>query len=102
MIPRYGVAGAAVATVITVSALVVVELYVVVRELPVSPRDLAVDTGRATLVAAGMSVVVYALLPYVTGIASLFGVVGAGLAVWAALATASGALDVRRVRAVLG
>jgi len=102
MIPRYGVAGAAVATVITVSALVVVELYVVVVELPVSARDLAVDTGKATLVAAGMSIVVYALLPYVSGLGSLFGVVGAGLAVWAALATASGALDVRRVRAVLG
>jgi O-antigen/teichoic acid export membrane protein len=102
MIPRYGVAGAAVATVITVSVLVVVELYVVVVELPVSARDLAVDTGRATLVAAGMSIVVYALLPYVSGLLSLFGVVGAGLAVWATLATASGALDVRRVRAVLG
>jgi len=102
MIPRYGVAGAAVATVVTVSALVLVELYVVVRELPLSPRDLAVDTGKATLVTAGMSLVVYALLPYVSGLGSLLGIITAGVAVWAALATVSGALDVRRVRAVLG
>ena len=101
-IPRYGVAGAAVATVITVSVLVVVELYVVLLELPLSARELAVDTATATLVAAGMAVVVLALRPYVTGPATLFATIGAGVAVWAALATVSGALDVRQLRTVLG
>ena len=94
--------GAAVATVVTVSALVLVELYVVVGELPLSPRELAVDTATATLVAAGMAVVVLALRPYVTGPVTLFATIAAGVAVWATLATVSGALDVRQIRAVLG
>jgi O-antigen/teichoic acid export membrane protein len=101
-IPLYGVVGAAVATVITVSALVCVELYIVFRELPLSERAFAVGVIRATGITAVMSVVVLALLPYVDGLPSLFGVVTAGLVVWAVLATASGAVDLRQLQSTLG
>jgi len=102
LIPAYGVVGAAVATVITVSVLVGVELFVVVRELPLSATALAYDTGRAGVITAVMSGVVLALLPYVSGLGTLAALVGAGLGVWAVLATLSGVIDPVEVRAVLG
>jgi len=102
LIPAYGVVGAAVATVITVSVLVGVELFVVVRELPLSATALAYDTGRAGVITAVMSGVVLALLPYVSGLGTLAALVCAGLGVWAVLATLSGVIDPVEVRAVLG
>lgn len=102
MIPRWGVAGAAVATVITLSALVAVEVAVILAELPLSPAALAVDVGKATGIAAVMAAVVVALRPVVSGLPTLVAVVAAGVAVWAVLATATGAVDVRQVRGVLG
>jgi len=101
-IPAYGVVGAAVATVVTFSGLIAVELFVIVRELPLSPRTLAAHTGRAALVAGGMALVVVVLRPYVSDVPTLVALVATGVAVWGALATASGALDVRQVRSVLG
>ena len=49
-----------------------------------------------------MSGVVLALLPYVSGLGTLAALVGAGLGVWAVLATLSGVIDPVEVRAVLG
>lgn len=102
LIPLYGVVGAAVATIVTFSILVAVELIIIVRELPLSPWTLTIHVGRATLIAGVMSVAVVALLPYVTGLFTLVAAVSTGVAIWAVLATASGAVDVTKVRAVLG
>jgi O-antigen/teichoic acid export membrane protein len=101
-IPLFGVVGAAVATVLTVAALVGFELYVVSRELPLSRRAFAFGVARATGITAVMSVVVLALLPYVTGLPSLLGVVTAGFLTWALLAVVSGAVDVRELHSTLG
>lgn len=101
LIPRYGVVGAAVATIVTTSALVAVEMYVIVQELPVSPRRLATDAGGAALISAAMAAAVYAARPLVAGLPSLLVVVALGVAVWAALATASGMFDIRRAIATV-
>lgn len=101
LIPVFGVAGAAAATVVTVSGLVGVELYVVASELPIAVRDLASTVGRALAVTAVMAAAVTGLLPYVTGLATLAGVVLVGIAVWALLAATSGLLDVREIRSIV-
>lgn len=101
LIPVYGVTGAAVATVVTVGALVGVELYVVANELPLSVPRLARTVSLVLGVTAGMTLAVLVLLPYVTGLPSLAGVVLAGVAVWAVLASASGLVDLREVRGLV-
>lgn len=102
MIPAYGVVGAAVATIMTLSALVAVEIYVIWKELPLSATALAVDVAKAAGIASIMGGPVLILLPYVTGVFTLVGVIGTGIAVWAVLVTASGTFDVRQVTSVLG
>lgn len=101
LIPLFGIVGAAAATVFSYSMLVVVELYIVHRELAIDVRRLARSAGVVCLITAGMSAIVLALAPYISGVASLFGVVLAGVVVWAALATASGVLDVQQIRSAL-
>jgi len=100
-IPIFGVAGAAGATVITVSGLVAVELYVIASELPLAVGRLARMVGLVFGITVGMTVAVVSLLPYVSGLLSLTGVVLVGVAVWAVLATASGLVDVRKVGMLL-
>lgn len=51
--------------------------------------------GIVCLITVGMSAVVYVALPYISGIATLLGAVGLGVAVWGILAVLSGTLDVR-------
>jgi len=101
LIPVYGVVGATAATVATYSVLVAVELYIVTDELPISVGYLARTVGTVLAITAGMSVAVYALLPYVSGLPSLLAVIGVAVALWALLSTLSGLLDIDRVRAVL-
>lgn len=96
MIPTLGVVGAAIATVITYSILVGAELYIIHVELGVSLRRLIGRLSHATAVGLAMAIVVIVLLPYVSGLYSLFGVILSGVAVWAALVEFSGLVDVRR------
>jgi O-antigen/teichoic acid export membrane protein len=99
MIPTLGVVGAAIATVLTYSILVGAELYIIRVELGVSLGRLFWRLSQATAVGLAMAVVVLLLLPYVSGVPSLFGVVLAGMAVWAALVDFSGLVDLRNAAA---
>ncbi|WP_232688781.1 flippase [Halobacterium zhouii] len=101
LIPVYGVVGATVATVLTYSVLVAVELYVVSSVLPLPVRGLARTVGVVFAITVGMSAVVVALLPYVSGLPSLLGVVGVAVGLWALLTGASGLLDFDRVWRVI-
>lgn len=95
MIPALGVVGAAVATVLTYAVLVGAELYIIRDELGVSVRTLTGRVIHVSAVALGMAVVVLELLPHVSGLTSLFGVIATGGIVWLALVEASGLVDVR-------
>jgi O-antigen/teichoic acid export membrane protein len=101
LIPRYGIVGAAVATVVSFSVLVAIELFVMYRELPLSVGRMARQFAIAVGVSIGMSLAVRFLIPYVSGLPSLVGVVSIGVAVWAVLAVGSGVLDLRQIRSLL-
>lgn len=102
MIPLFGIVGAAIATVLTTSLLVGGEVYIVYTELPLSPTRLVRPLGVVGFTTGGMAVVVAALLPYVSGIVSLLGVVLAGGIMWAGLAIVSGLFDIEHIRSILG
>jgi len=101
LIPAIGVVGAALATVVTHSLMLAVELVIVYRQLGLSLPRLLRATGVVLAITAGMGVAVAPLVGYVTGLPSLVAVVGAGVVVWAALAVTTGIVEVDRIRAVL-
>lgn len=101
LIPRFGVVGAAVATVITYSIYTAVNVYVMYSEVSLSFGALFRPVGLILLVTAGMGVSVWFFTPYITGIFSLFGVVLVGVLSWSGLATMSGLLDVRSTASFL-
>lgn len=101
LIPLFGVVGAAVATLVTTSLLVAVELVVVSSELPVRVGWMAKRVALVAAVSAGMGALVSVLVPYVSDLVSLVGVVLLGATVWIVLVTASGLVEPKRVRALL-
>ncbi|MGM0604947.1 MAG: oligosaccharide flippase family protein [Halobacteriota archaeon] len=102
LIPTIGVVGAAVATVVTFSAYTVLCVYIITDELPVTFTAIGRSVARVSIIAAVMGAIVFSLLPYVTGLVSLFGVIGAGMVVWAIGSIAWGLVDFRRVWSVIG
>ncbi|WP_144904960.1 flippase [Halobellus captivus] len=101
LIPRIGVVGAAIATVITYTVYTVANVYIIHEELELNVASIGRLLVATTGIAVVMGAVVRVLLPMVTGLVTLLLVVGVGVAVWAALATLGGLLDVKRIRAVL-
>lgn len=101
LIPVYGVVGATVATVLTYAVLVAVELYLVSTVLSLSVERLVRTVGVVLAITAGMSAIVLVLLPYISGLPSLLGVVGVAVSLWALLTGVSGLLDFDRIWAAL-
>lgn len=101
LIPIYGAAGAAAATVVTFGLYTLVNVYVMHLELSLDGRRLARSLALASVIAAAMGVAVAAAMPYVSSIPALVGVIAIGVAVWAALATLTGAMDLRATVAQL-
>jgi O-antigen/teichoic acid export membrane protein len=101
LIPLMGVVGAAVATVATYSVYTGVNLYVIHDELALRVAYLARWVAAVCGVSLGMAAAVGAVVPYISGLPTLVGVIGLGVAVWAALAVGSGLLDVRRLASLL-
>lgn len=93
LIPVIGVVGAAISTVITYTALIVVELYIINQEFPIDVRRLTEETVKICLVTGLMSGVVLTLLPYVSGLITLFTVIAVAGAVWMGLTVMSGLID---------
>jgi len=102
LIPWMGVVGAAVATVATYTVYVAANLHFIRDELPLDGTRVLTVLGITCLVTGGMAAVVAFALPYVSGLATLFAVVGLGVATWATLSVVGGLLDVRDVRRLLG
>lgn len=97
LVPQFGVVGAAIATLITFSVYTVLSTFFLYREIPLDVGDIARDLTMTSAIALGMGVLVFFLLPHVTSVHSLLAVILLGTGTWAALATLSGVLDVRRV-----
>ena len=101
LIPIYGVAGAAAATVVTYSAYALANLYIVHSELDLRIGHILRVAGGTTVISAVMGGCVVVLAPYVGGFLSLAGVILLGAAVWAGLATVSGLLDPKETLSML-
>jgi len=101
LIPLFGVVGAAVATVLTYSVYTGVNVYYIHDELSLPVGRLVRHIAVIGVISVGMAVCVLALLPYVSSVVTLAGVVAAGVTVWGVLAVGSGLLDVRRVASYL-
>jgi O-antigen/teichoic acid export membrane protein len=102
LIPAIGVVGAAIATVATHSVYVAVNLYVVHAELSLRLRRIARTTGLVCVITGVMALTVSLVTPLVTNPVMLVGAIALGAAIWAVLAVASGLVDPRRVRSVIG
>lgn len=101
LIPVFGVVGAAIATVFTHSAYMLLNVYYIHRELSLNLRRLTVNTVLIGGIAVAMGAAVAVLLPLVSSLLSLALVIGTGVVVWAVLAVFSGVLDVSQVRSAL-
>lgn len=101
LIPRMGVVGAVVATVITTTAVVGTNIILIHRELPLSVGTLIRTTVLVAGVTVVMTAVVWLFLPFITSIVSLAAVVTVGGLVWAVLAAIGGLFDVRAARTLL-
>lgn len=99
LIPVMGVIGAAVATVMTYTVYTLGNVYIINQDLTIGVRGVLRDAAIVCAITLGMAAAVVVLLPYVSGISTLLGVVLFGGAVWALLSVMSGLLDVSRVAA---
>jgi len=82
LIPVFGVVGAAAASVVTYTVYTLSNVYFIHQELDVDFGSVGRMLGIVCLITVGMSAVVYVALPYISGIATLLGAVGLGVAVW--------------------
>ncbi|WP_255169596.1 flippase [Natrononativus amylolyticus] len=101
LIPTIGVIGAAIATIVTHTVYVAVNLYIVHSELNLRLERL----GRSVALICGISLVmalaVVVVAPFASSLPMLAVVIALGALTWAVLAVVSGLLDPREVRAVL-
>lgn len=95
LIPLIGVVGAAISTVVGFFIMVLVNVYIIHRELTLSVGRLLRSVGLVCLVTVGMCAVVLFFMPYVTNVLVLFAVVGLGGVVWFFLSVLCGLLDPR-------
>lgn len=100
LIPRIGIVGAAIATVITYSAYTLTNVYLIHRELSLRVRKVLRQAGVVCLITFVMAGTVASVLPQISGIVSLFAVVLLGGVVWIILAVLSGLLEVERIAAL--
>ncbi len=102
LIPRIGIVGAAVATVLAYVVYVAGNVYLMHRELPLRLGAVAGEATKAVVVAGAMGAVVSVLVGYATGLLSLLVVVAAGAGVWGTSALAVGLVEPDEVRAIAG
>jgi O-antigen/teichoic acid export membrane protein len=101
LIPRIGVEGAAIATVVTYSAYTLATVYLMLSELTIRATWLFRSVLSILFVTSAMSVVVFVLIGYVESLLTLLLVVSVGVLVWAVLSMSLGLLNVREVVSVV-
>lgn len=102
LIPVVGAVGAAVATVLTHTVYVAVNLYIVHSELSLRLDALARTGAVIVFITGVMAAAVSFATPSITSLPLLVLVIGLGAVTWAVLAVASGLVRPQQVRAVLG
>lgn len=100
LIPLIGVVGAAVATVFTYSLYTGANVYIIHQEFGLRIGHLARRIAGIAGVTAAMALVVYPANGYVDGWPSLVAVILLGTAVWGALSTATGLVDLARIKSI--
>ncbi|MFD1565022.1 flippase [Haloarchaeobius amylolyticus] len=101
LIPIYGAAGAALATVVTFGIYTLVNVYVMHLELSLNFRRIGRALVLASAIAAVMGISVLFFVQYVSTIPALLGVIAFGVLIWGVLATLSGMVDPRETVAQL-
>lgn len=101
LIPRYGVVGAAVVTVVTFGLYTVANVYIMHLELDLRTRWLGQRFVASLLIAAIMAATVLPLTGYVIGPGTLVAVVGIGVTVWAISILALGLVDTKQIEVAL-
>jgi len=97
LIPTYGAAGAAAASVVTFSSYTVLCVYIITTELPIRFSEITRPVARVFVITGVMAVGVSLLVPYITSIVTLFLVVGAGGGIWLTLSSAWGVIDIEQL-----
>lgn len=101
LIPTVGIVGAAVATVVTHTIYVAVNLRIVHAELSLPVRAIARSAAAILAITLVMAVAVALVVPLITGPLTFASAVALGGAVWAVLAVGSGIVNLREVRQTL-
>jgi len=101
LIPRLGVEGAAIATVVTYSAYTFATVYLMLSELELRVNWLFRQLVSIFAITGVMSGVVWVLMDYVEGILTLGLVVSVGALVWAALSVIAGLLDIKNIVSIV-
>ncbi|MCU4802066.1 flippase [Halobacteria archaeon HArc-gm2] len=95
LIPRIGVVGAAIATVITFGIYTTINFYIIYTEFVLNPWRLAKSLVSIIGITLVMTLVIYPLTDIISGWGSLVVVVLVGVTVWAILVFGSGILGIR-------
>jgi len=101
LIPRIGVVGAAIATVVTFGIYIVANLYIMHLEFDLNGTYILGRLSKILIITVLMSLPVYGILSYTVSILTLTTAVVAGVVVWAALSTTIGWVDPQRIAAVV-
>ncbi len=101
LIPTIGVVGAALATVITHTVYVAVNLYIVHLELDLRVLRLTKSIGLICGITGVMAIAVLLVVPMASNFLLLLGAIALGAITWAILAVLSGMIDPDQVRAVI-
>ena len=101
LIPTIGIVGAALATVVTHGMYTLFTLYIIAQEFDLNGRRLGGQVVRICAVTVVMAAFVVLFVDQISGLITLFVVVGAAVAVWAVLSVLTGLLDPQRVKSML-
>lgn len=96
-IPRFGVVGAAYATIITYSIYAFCNIYIIHTELHIQLMKIGWETANIVVVSIFMGGVVYFMVDEIQGWVSLFLVVSLGVLIWGALSLLLGLIKVEDV-----
>ncbi|EFW90120.1 polysaccharide biosynthesis protein [Haladaptatus paucihalophilus DX253] len=101
LLPRMGVFGAAIATVITHSIFTVSTIYYMSLEIQVRKLWLFRYSTAVVAITTVMSIVVYLLSKYISNMISLIAIVGVGVITWTFLSVTAGLVDVDEVSQIV-
>lgn len=101
LIPWIGVVGAAISTVGAYSIYTFINIYVMYIEITFNKTLVARKVLNISLIALAMSVFIYPMSIYVTGIFTLILVICVGFTIWLILAIITGMLDINRISSIL-